>query len=90
MGTKELIEQGDAYTSYVLLGSKKHIREMMQLAITTREEELVQAGNNVGDVMRYSYLGYRMALEDLYYGMYNEELPEVKHRSTIEWEKVSV
>lgn len=90
MGNQKLLEQGDAYTAYVLLGSKKKIREMMQLAIATREEEIQQAGNSVGEVMSYSYLGYRMGLEDLYYGLYDEELPEVKQKSTIDWEKVNV
>lgn len=84
-------EQLDAYTSYSLLGVKKYIREKIHEALEVREEELGQAGENAGDVMKLSYLGYRMGLEDLYYGLFNEDLPEpVSTLSTVDWSDLDV
>lgn len=85
-----LIEQTDAFTAYSLLGSKKYMQKTLQDAIARREEELQQAGNNAGEVMQYSYVGYRMALEDLYFNLYGEELPEVQFESTIDWDNLDV
>lgn len=83
-------EQTDAYTAYTLLGAKKFIKERCQLAIQVREEELEQAGDNVGQVMKLSYLGYRMAIEDIYYGLYGEKLPEPAFTSSVVWDKLDV
>jgi hypothetical protein len=34
--------------------------------------------------MQQQYLGYRMALEDLYFGLYEEDLPEPQRTPTVE------
>lgn len=83
-------EQLDAYTEYSLLSVKKHLKEQIHKAIEVREEEIEQAGENAGDVMKYSYLGYRMGLEDLYYGLFGEELPEIKQTPSLTTEDSDV
>ena len=83
-------EQQDAYTEYVLMGAKRTLRTKIQAMLAAREEELEQAGKNAGPAMEFGYLGYRMALEDLYYRLYDENLPEVKSKTTIDWSSVDV
>jgi len=83
-------EQRDAYLDYVLMASKRTIRKKMQHMIDVREEELLQAGENAGDAMKFGYIGYRMALEDLYFDLYGENIPEVKNKTTIDWINVDV
>ena len=85
-----LEERTDAFTAYSLLSSKKFIKEQCQKAVAVREEELQQAGENAGDVMKLSYVAYRMAIEDLYYGLFNENLPEPKFVSSIDWDNLNV
>jgi hypothetical protein len=90
MGEATLVEQKDAFLRYSLLNVKKHIKEQCQYAIDVREEELQQAGDNAGEVMKLSYLGYRMGIEDVYYGLFGENLPGPEFHSTIDWDNLDV
>ena len=85
-----LEERTDAFTAYSLLGAKSYIKAQCQKALEVREEELQQAGENAGGVMRLSYVAYRMAIEDLYYGLFDENLPEPKFKSSIDWDNLDV
>lgn len=84
------LEQRDAYLEYVALAMKRTLRTMFQEMIDVREEELEQAGENAGEVMRFGYVGYRMALEDVYFKLYGENIPEVNNKSRIDFEAVDV
>lgn len=83
-------EQRDAYIEYNKLALKRTLRVMFQKMIDVREEELAQAGDNAGDAMNFGYIGYRMALEDVYFELYGENIPEVKNASNISFEAVRV
>lgn len=81
-------EQSSAYDEYHLRLLKNHLRLTLQQMIAVREEELDQSDHN--PTIEQQYLGYRMGLEDLYYGLYDEELPEINAPTVIDWSNPSV
>lgn len=89
MGKQATIkQQATAYNEYHILLLKKHIREVLQLSLVTRENELAQSDHN--EAIEQQYLGYRMALEDIYYALYEEELPEPTYKTEIDFGTVDV
>ncbi len=81
-------QQKSAFEDYNLLLLKKHIRETLQTMIETRENELLLSDNN--EQLNQQYLGYRMALEDLYYGLYDQVLPEPVYKPVTVYESEDV